>query len=257
MDKILRQGRLIFAIGITEFGVENIVCARVGGGQMPVIPFVPAIPVLAYVVGAFLAAAGISIVANFRSRLAAILLGAFFFVCALAIQLPLVIAHPLDIGIRTTAFETLSICAAAWTLARTLPSTGRDFLSTSAAVGKILESGRYLFAISLVVFGISHFLVPRFIASLIPTWIPWPLFWAYFTGAAFVAGGIGIAVRVLDRWAGALLGLMFLFWFLFLHTPRIMTPPRSHDPDEWSSAFIALALCGACWIIARDARKSP
>jgi hypothetical protein len=54
----------------------------------------------------------------------------------------------------------------------------------------------------------------------------------------------------MDRLAAALLGVMFLLWFLVLHLPRVMSYPRSHDPDEWSSALIALAVCGASWILA-------
>jgi uncharacterized membrane protein len=116
---------------------------------------------------------------------------------------------------------------------------------------KFLKSGRYLFAGSSVVFGISHFLVPRFIATLILAWIPGALFWAYFTGAAFIAAGFSVAIKLLDRLAATLLGTMFLLWFLILHAPRVLSAARSHNPNEWSSAFMALGMCGACWIIAR------
>jgi hypothetical protein len=78
------------------------------------------------------------------------------------------------------------------------------------------------------------------------------LFCAYFTGAAFVAAGLSMAAKQMDRLAATLLGTMFLLWFLLVHTPRVMSAPRSHDPNEWSSAFIALGMCGASWIIARD-----
>jgi uncharacterized membrane protein len=105
------------------------------------------------------------------------------------------------------------------------------------------------------VFGIDHFLLLRFIASLIPAWFPGALFWAYFTGAAFVAAGISIAIKTMDRLAAVLLGTMFLLWFLFLHAPRLMSAPRSHNPNEWSSAFIALGMCGASWIMAGDSLR--
>jgi uncharacterized membrane protein len=106
----------------------------------------------------------------------------------------------------------------------------------------------------LLVFGIDHFLILDFIASLVPAWLPWHLFWAYLTGAAFVATGISIVVRRMDRWGAFLLGIMFAIWVLILHSPRVVMAVRSHDPNvqnEWSSAFIALAMCGGCWICAR------
>jgi uncharacterized membrane protein len=256
MDRIIEQGRLVFAIAIMAFGVENVVCARSGEALVPVIPWLPAIPVLEYLTGIALFAAGLSIAANIRQRLAAILLGAFFFVCVLVLQVPRVIASPFDLGIRTTAFETLSMCAAAWVLAGTLPPERRDSRRWSSALDKVLASGRYLFAVSSIVFGTAHFLVPRFIASLIPAWIPRPMFWAYFTGAAFIATGVSVATKVMDRWSAFLLGIMFLIWFLCLHLPRVLGGgPRFRDPDEWSSAFIALGMCGACWIVAWDSQR--
>jgi hypothetical protein len=46
------------------------------------------------------------------------------------------------------------------------------------------------------------------------------------------------------------MGLMFLLWFVLLHAPRVLSLPKGLDPDEWSSAFIALAMCGGSWIAA-------
>jgi uncharacterized membrane protein len=256
MEKMIAQGRLLFAVAITAFGVEHFVCARSGGVALPVIPWVPANPALAYLVGIAFVAAGLSIAANIKARRTAILLGVFFLVCELVLQIPKVSAKPLDIGIRTTAFEILAFAGAALTLARGLPADQRESPQWARALEIFLSSGRLLFAASSVIFGIDHFLLLAFIASLIPAWIPGPLFWSYLTGAAFVAAGVSILTRWMDRWASALLGAMFLLWFLLLHVPRVMSAPRSHNPDEWSSAFIALGMCGASWIIACDSVRS-
>jgi len=63
-------------------------------------------------------------------------------------------------------------------------------------------------------------------------------------------------------WGSFLLGTMFLLWFLLLRAPRVVMAFRSHDPDapnEWSRAFIALAMCGgpgfAPGILCRDVVK--
>jgi uncharacterized membrane protein len=256
MDTIVKQGRFLFAIAILAFGIENLVCARFGQAVVPVIPWVTR-PIFAYLVGASFIAAAISIAANKMARLATILLGLLLFLCLLVFQLSREIAAPFDLGIRTIVFETLSMCAAAWMLAGTLPAENRYSSFWEAVEDKLIKSGRYLFAISSVIFGIAHFLIPRFIASLIPTWIPGALFWAYFTGAAFVATGLSLAAagfspatNRIARWASALLGVMFLLWVFCLHAPRVMSFPKSHNPDEWSSAFIALGMCGVSWISA-------
>ena len=251
IEPIVKQGRLIFSIAIIALGVEHFIWARYAGATVPIIPFVPPFPWLAYLTGIALIAAGLCIAANIRPRLAAILLGALFLVCVLLLQVTKVIAHPYDLGIRTVAFETLIFSASAFTLAGTLPKERNDAGPLDNVANGLIISSPYLFSISSVVFGVSHFLVPVFIASLIPTWIPGPgLFWTYLTGTVFIASGVTIGAEWMDFWGAFLLGLMFLLWFLLLHTPRIMTGPGSHKPAEWSSAFIALAICGGSWIVA-------
>jgi uncharacterized membrane protein YphA (DoxX/SURF4 family) len=87
-----------------------------------------------------------------------------------------------------------------------------------------------------------------FIAMLIPQWIPVHLFFAYFTGAALIAAGLSITFNLWARLSATLLGSMFLFWVLFLHAPRVMQ--QLHNGDEWTSAFIALAMGGGAFFIA-------
>jgi hypothetical protein len=257
MGKIIQQGRFLFGIAIAAFGVEGVICARLGLTVRGV-PWFPANPFLAYLTGIALLLAGLCIVANVRARVAAILLGILFLLYVLLAELPLVAASPMDLGARTIFFEALALAASALTLAGTLPAAGSGSLPWNRVVDKLIASGPYLFAASSVVFGIDHFLILDFIASLVPAWLPGHLFWAYLTGAAFVAAGISIAIKWLDQWAAFLLGTMFALWVLILHSPRVVIAFRSHDPNaqnEWSSAFIALAMCGGCWICARYAQQ--
>jgi len=41
---------------------------------------------------------------------------------------------------------------------------------------------------------------------------------------------------------------MFLLFVMMLHIPRIVTHAR--DGNEWTSGFVALAMCGGAWILA-------
>lgn len=247
MEKLLLStGRYLFALAVTALGAELFIWAALGHPQpkaifSPIMPFVPmpgGSPVLEYLAGIALVPAGLCILLNERARLASIFLGAFFLICTVLLELPRVIAAPLDIGIRTLFFETLSFAAIALTLAGKLPT------------------GPILFAISSIVFGVDHFLIIPFIASLVPTWIPGATFLSWFTGAAFIATGIAILIRRLAAPATFCLGMMFLIWVLVLHGPRALSPERIHNPDEWSSAFIALAMCGGSWILARHAQTT-
>jgi len=248
------MSRLLFGIAIMAFGVQNLICARLGLAVRGV-PWFPGNPYWAYLTGIALFVAGLCIVTNIRARLTAILLGMLFLLYVLLFEISGVIANPMSVSVRTVAFETLAMCGAALTLAATLPS---DFFPGDFFFDKLTAAGPYLFGVSSIVFGIDHFLVLAVIASLVPAWLPWHLFWAYLTGAAFIAVGIGIVAKWMDRLGATLLGIMFMLWFFILHLPRSVIALSSHDPNvpnEWSSAFIALAMWAGSWICAWHAQQ--
>jgi uncharacterized membrane protein len=111
--------------------------------------------------------------------------------------------------------------------------------------------GRIFVAVSLVVFGVQHFIYGGFVATLVPAFMPGRLFWAYFVGVAFVAAAAGIFVEMLARPAATMLGVMFFLFVVLLHVPRIIG--KSGDGNEWTSGFVALAMCGGAWILASAA----
>jgi hypothetical protein len=41
---------------------------------------------------------------------------------------------------------------------------------------------------------------------------------------------------------------MFFLWVVIVHAPRIAASP--HNGNEWNSGLVALAICGAAWIVA-------
>lgn len=115
-------------------------------------------------------------------------------------------------------------------------------------VAKSQTLGRVFVAVSLIVFGIQHFMYSGFVAGLVPDWMPKQLFWAYFVGVAFFAAAAGILTEMLARPAATLLGVMFFLFVLLLHIPRISL--HSRDGNEWTSGFVALAMCGGAWVLA-------
>jgi uncharacterized membrane protein YphA (DoxX/SURF4 family) len=111
--------------------------------------------------------------------------------------------------------------------------------------------GRVFVAISLIVFGIQHFMYGGFVAGLVPAFMPGRLFWAYFVGVAFFAAAAGILYKLLARPAATMLGMMFFLFVVLLHIPRIIG--NSNNGNEWTSGFVALAMCGGAWILASAA----
>lgn len=257
MNSILRSGRWIFAFAVIALGAENIVCAcgwfpALGPNfhSMPVLPFMPSIPWLVILFGVLWIACGAGLLTQRWLRASAYTLGATYVAWTLAYVLPKYIASPGDMGLRTIVFEPLSLAC----IALLLPGP--------AATPRWLDiSCRAVIAVAMIVFGVDHFLGLGFIASLLPGWIPWHVFWVALFGVVFIVCGVGIGFGFLERGSWIAIGLMFAIWVITLHIPRTLgfysIPGAITDPDEWSSLFIAVGLWGGPWAIARGmAEKS-
>jgi uncharacterized membrane protein len=258
MDNLSKLGRALFGISFVAFGVQYFIYGRFEGGLPPAPPWTPGAPATAYVLGALLIAAGATIAGSAgiiaavsKARLLATLLGILLFVCALLmfIATPSAIIH--DGGARTRALEPLALAGAAWVLAGSLQPQPPNTRSLGLSADQLTTLGRFVFGACMIVFGAQHFMYAQFIATLVPAWLPWHIFWTYFFGVAFIAAGISIVTGIQARLAAILLGLMFLLWVVVLHAPRVAASP--HNGDEWSSLFVAMAMCGSCFIIAAAA----
>jgi uncharacterized membrane protein YphA (DoxX/SURF4 family) len=119
----------------------------------------------------------------------------------------------------------------------------------------ISKAARFVFAFTLIIFGWQHFEYAAYLATLVPAWLPPHLAWIYFTGAGFIAAGASIALKIMGRLAGTLLGVMFFLWVVTLHAPRVYA--SLHNGDEWSSLFVALAMAGASFLIAAALPNRP
>ncbi len=254
MNALLKMGRFLFAIAMAFFGVQYFIYASSMKGPIPGPPWIPGAHWLAWLTCIAFVAIAASIATGMRSRLAAMLLGAVLFLNILFLHLASLLNQIHNPGPWTSTFELLALCGASFVLANVLPpdesTTSRFNVGSSLAT-----AGRFAFAISMIVFAIQHFIYARFIATLIPAWIPGHLFWAYFVGVSFVGAALAIAAKVQAKLAAVLLGTMFLLWVLVLHLPRVAASPR--NGNEVTSLFIALAMSGASFILASSLRHDP
>jgi len=255
-EALLSPGRALFSLSIIALGIETLMCARYVGQSLgprnqviPVLPWLPAIPWLANLFGAIWVVCGVGLLPRRTQRTAAMPLGLLLFLCAMVLDVPKNAANLGSISLRTAVFEPLALASLAWLL----PGWG-------VTPSLLARGSRYLLALSLIVFGVDHFLALGFIATLLPGWIPWHVLWVAFFGVAFIAAGFGISLDLLERWAAAGIGLMFGIWVVTLHLPRVLglyaIPGAPRDPNEWSSLFIAIGLWGGSWALAGAHRAS-
>jgi uncharacterized membrane protein YphA (DoxX/SURF4 family)/uncharacterized membrane protein len=91
---------------------------------------------------------------------------------------------------------------------------------------KLILFGPPFYAAPLAAFGTEHFTLTAGIASLIPSWVPWHQFWAYFVGACFIAAALSVVMRIQPRLAASLLALTFFLFVLLMDLPAWKQNPR-------------------------------
>src|SRR4051794_28519898 len=128
LNRISQQGRIIFGVAIAALGIEHLVCANMATQPfpaqfhaivIPVIPWVPAHPWLAYLTGVALFLAGLCILMNVRIRASALLVSGIMLGCALVLHLPRMIVVPRNWGLRGEVCEMLALASAALVLVAT------------------------------------------------------------------------------------------------------------------------------------------
>ena len=238
-------GPRIFGLAILCFGIQNLSSAAHLINSTPGPPWSPHNFFVTVVLAVVLFVCGLAIALNRRRRQMAGLLAVVLALQAAIVYLPGLIANLLNPQNWTSVAELLAMCAVSIVLTASFFSVTASSEAASVHAGRARRIGRWLFAASLLVFAAQHVLYASFIAADIPAWIPAHLFFAYFVGFAFVCAALAIVVRAAGRLGSNCLGAMFLLWVFILHAPRILAAP--HNGTEWTSAFVALAMCGGAW----------
>jgi uncharacterized membrane protein YphA (DoxX/SURF4 family) len=99
---------------------------------------------------------------------------------------------------------------------------------------KLILFGPLFYAAPLAGFGTEHFTLTKAIASIVPAWIPYHYFWAYFVGACFIAAGFSLVTRIQARLSASLLALTFFLFVVLMDAPGWAKNPR----DRFALTFV-------------------
>jgi uncharacterized membrane protein len=204
-----------------------------------------------YLSGTLLILAGAFIVLEKNARPISLLLGTVLLLLFCFYFIPyecLVSANYMHFGAWENAAKELALAAGGLVIAGCYSGKKEHPLFTF--LSKLIPFGIILYSLTIISFGIDHFLYGREAADYIPSWIPNHLFWIYFAGVALLGAGIGILLRIRTRLMALLLGTMILIWVIILHIPKVIDAPVAYRAGELTSAFIALAYCGIAFVIA-------
>lgn len=240
-ESFFNQNNLLYGMGAIGLGAVGIAFGDFALQWQPVPSTLPMRIVLAYASGATLVFAGCLALSRRAAPWGVLLLAIIYTVWTMVLHGPQVVAHPLDIVPWLAFCEIAALAAAGFALFATkIQWYGRAIPMVSA---------RAVFGVCAIVFGLSHFKFPAFTASMVPHWIPAPLFWAYVTGAGHTAAGLGIVTGRRARLAATMLTLMMGSFVVLVHLPRVLSNLGSHA--EWTMLAVAATLTGAAWGVSR------
>jgi uncharacterized membrane protein len=119
------------------------------------------------------------------------------------------------------------------------------------ALDKVVALGNMCFAMPLAVFGALHLSAAQGLATMVPAYMPWKLFWAYFVGVALIAASLSIATKVEVRWSGLLFGCMMFIFVAMMDLPGTLADP--HNRINWTLLLRELSFGSGGWILAGGA----
>src|SRR5271156_4775555 len=147
----------------------------------------------------------------------------------------------------------VSMCSAGILLFLVALWAARTDITRAGGLDKIVVLSNLCFAIPLAVFGAEHLSGARSIMLGVPSYMPWPLFWAYFVGFALLSASLSIATKIQVRWSGLLFGIMMVAFVAMLHFPRALANPRNRI--AWVIVIREMAFAGGGWILAGNALR--
>ncbi len=213
----------------------------------PVPEGLPAREVLASLTAFVSLASGVGLLWKRTAAPAARLLFTWFLLWLLLLRVPAMF-HAFGVGSWWAASQTAVMVGSTWVL-YSWSANDWDRRRLDFVVGeKGVRIARVLFGLGLIPFGLAHFLYVGATAPLVPGWLPVHVFWAYFTGATFIAAGVAVLIGVHARLAAALTALQIGMFTLLVWIPVVVAGRPS--AFQWNEFIVSVVLTAAAWVVA-------
>lgn len=253
--QIKSAGHAAFAATMIALGVLILVKGDFSPVWEPVPKGVPAREVLIYLCAIVSISCGFGLLWRGVSGRAASVLLALLGFWMLVFRVRAIFLAPASQDSWSGVGETSVMLAAAWVLYAWLASDW-DRQHLPFATGKNdLRIARVIYGLAMIPFGIAHFHYVRETAALVPGWLPWHVFWAYFFGCTFLAAGVGTVFGVYARLAVALSAFQMGMFTLLAWGPIIAA--GSKNAFVWSETILSAALTVGAWVVADSYRGMP
>ena len=145
----------------------------------------------------------------------------------------------------------VSMCGAGILLFLIALWAAKTDIAQARGLDKIVALSNLCFASPLAVFGALHLSAVGFVAPMVPSYMPWRLFWAYFFGFALLSASLSIATKIQVRWSGLLFGIAMFLFVAMLDIPGSLANPGNRF--GWTLTLREMSFGGGGWILAGNA----
>jgi hypothetical protein len=249
MNKCSEAGIYFYGAAMAGFGIIQWVTRNFLSSALAVPAGVPLRALWVTVSSVMFLLAAAAIFFRFRRQLALALIGGMYLLFLLGVHLPGLVTHIYSGNDWAVTFEGIMISSGAIIIAAQLPDDAGLGARWNRVIQMAAVAGHYLFASALFLFAIQHIIYFDYIVTLIPAWMPLKVGLAYLVIAGYVLSGVSFVIGRVVGPAAFWLGVMFGLWVILLHAPRAIG--KWNVETEWTSLFVALAVCGVAFYIYR------
>jgi hypothetical protein len=146
-----------------------------------------------------------------------------------------------------------SMCTAGVVIILVAIWAAKSDIARARGLDKVVALSNLCFAAPLAVFGALHLAAAQGLATMVPSYMPWKLFWAYFFGFALLAASLSISTKILVRWSGLLFGIAMFCFVAMMDIPGTLATPK--DRFGWILTLREMLFGGGGWILAGNAMR--
>lgn len=253
--RIASPGHAAFAATMIALGIIGFVKGDFVQIWEPVPRWVPGRGVLAYLCALISLGSGIGLLWRRSMPAASRVLFASLLIWLLVLRLPNLFFETPLVLVAWTFGSTAVMVAGAWVLYGWFAGERDRRLLGFVIDARGLRIARVLDGLSLIPFGLAHFMYVDATTVLIPNWLPWHVACAYLTGAAFIAAGLAVSTGVLARLAAALSALQMGLFGLIVWVPRMVA--GTVNDFQRGEFIVTCALTAGAWVVADSYRGTP
>ena len=253
--RIASVGHAVFAATMIAIGILGLIKSEYAAIWDGVPKAFPAREALLYLCALVALGCGLGLLWPRTAPLASRVLLAWLLAWMLLFKGRYIILYPLQEGPYQSTGENAVIVAGAWVLF-TWFATDWDRKQVHFATGDNgVRIARVFYGLAMFGFGFSHFAYLNLTTPLIPTWLLWPVFWAYFTGTTYLLAGAAVLTGVFARLAATLAAVQMASFILLVWLPRILTGKMTDF--NWGEITVNFALVAGAWVVAESYGSVP